>query len=89
MKEKHMILLSSWIVIVFLLLLIIPISVIKDFLGAIIIVAMIYAIWIIYLAFRGNDTQDMAKIEYDVSQLRDEVQMLNVKIDEIKRLVNL
>lgn len=82
-----MIVLSSWIVVVFLLLLIIPISVLKDFLGAIIVVAIIFAIGTIYLAFRGNGAQDVAEIEYEVSQLRDEVQTLHKKIDEIKRLI--
>ena len=82
-----MIVLSSWIVIVFLLLLIIPISVLKDFLGAIIVVAIIFAIGAIYLAFKSNGAQDVAEIEYEVSQLRDEVQMLHKKIDDIKRLI--
>ena len=84
-----MIVLSSWIVVVFLLLLIIPISVLKDFIGAIIVVAIIFAIGAIYLVFRGNETQDMAEIEYEVSQLRDEVQTLHKKIDEIKRIVEI
>ncbi len=88
MKEKHMIVLSSWIVIVFLLLLIIPFSVIKDFLGAIIVVAIIFALGIIYLAFRSNGAQDMAEIEYEVSQLRDEIHTLHAKIDDIMRFVD-
>jgi len=83
-----MIVLSSWIVIVFLLLLIIPISVLKDFLGAIIVVAIIFAIGTIYLAFRGNGAQDVVEIEYEISQLRDEIQTLHAKLDDIKRLAD-
>lgn len=58
-----------------------------DFIGLFIFVAIIFALGsTLFVVFGGNEAQDMAEIEHDVSQLRDEVQSLHAKIDEIKRL---
>ena len=58
-----------------------------DFIGMFIFVAIIFALGsTLFVVFGGNEAQDMAEIEHDVSQLRDEVQSLHAKIDEIKRL---
>jgi len=52
-----------------------------------IFVAIIFALGsTLFVVFGGNEAQNMAEVEHDVSQLRDEVQSLHAKIDEIKRL---
>jgi len=58
-----------------------------DFIGMFIFVAIIFALGsTLFVVFGGNEAQNMVEVEHDVSQLRDEVQSLHVKIDEIKRL---
>ncbi len=58
-----------------------------DFIGMFIFVAIIFALGTtLFVAFGGNEAQNLAEVEHDVSQLRNEVQSLHAKIDEIKRL---
>ncbi len=58
-----------------------------DFIGLFIFVAIIFALGsTLFVVFEGNETQKMVEVEHDVSQLRNEVQSLHAKIDEIKRL---
>ncbi len=82
-----MVVISTWIGAI--VLLVIGAYFQLDFIGMFIFVAIIFALSIsAFMGFGANDTQDMADVEHDVSQLRYEGQMLNVKIDDIKRLVD-
>ena len=90
MNNRYLMALISWIVVVVLLLIITPVSTYnRDFLGAFIVVAIIFALGALYFAFRDDNTQNLAEIEQEVSQLRYEVKTLHMKMDEIKRLVEM
>ncbi len=60
-----------------------------DFIGMFIFVAIIFALGTtLFVAFGGYETQNLAEVEHDVSQLKYEVKTLHLKIDDIKRLVD-
>ncbi|MFQ5818982.1 MAG: hypothetical protein ACE5I5_03260 [Candidatus Heimdallarchaeota archaeon] len=85
MDDKSMMVLITWIGAIALI--VIGAYFQLDFIGMFIFVAIIFALGsTLFVVFGGNEAQDMAEIEHDVSQLRDEVQALHKKIDEIKRL---
>ena len=89
MNKRYLMAIISWTVVVFLLLVITPVSTYnRDFIGAFIVVAIIFALGALYFAFR-DDTQNMTEIEQEVSQLRLEVKTLHMKMDEIRRLIEI
>ena len=90
MNNRYLGAIISWTVVVFLLLLITPVSTYnRDFLGAFIVVAIIFALGALYFAFRDDGAQNLTEIEQEVSQLRYEIKTLHMKLDEIKRLVEI
>ena len=90
MNNRYLMALISWAVVVFLLLFITPVSTYnRDFLGAFIVVAIIFALGALYFAFRDDAAQSLTGIEQEVSHLRYEVKTLHMKLDEIKRLAEL
>ncbi len=95
LKDKRVTVLISWIVVIGLLLLILPINELSnlvsvfnlDALGIILFGAVIFALGGIYLLFKNESIQNMSQVENNASQLRYEVNVIHTKIDEIKKLV--
>ena len=86
MDNKGLIVITSWLGA--LALLVIGVIFQLDFIGMFIFVAIIFALSAsLFMTFEGDNVQDIAEIEHDVSQLRYEVKTLHMKLDEIKRLV--